>query len=143
MSEHVIAVRPRYGEVDRMGFAYHAHYLAWFDMGRTEAMRARGMPYADVEARGFFLVVAEARVNYLSPARYDESLTLTTRIERVGGASVTFTYTLTGPEGELRATGLTRLGSTDTQGRPCRLPQDLRALLSPGSPPPDGTSKPL
>ena len=130
MSAHVISIRPRYGEVDRMGFVYHAHYLVYFELGRTEAMRARGMPYAGIEDRGHRLVVAEARLKFVLPSHYDEDLTLTTTVERVGGASVTFAYVLAGADGQVRTTGSTRLGCVDAQGQACRLPSDLAAALA-------------
>lgn len=133
MSEHVVPIRPRYGEVDSMGVVYHACYLVYFDVGRTEWMRAAGLPYAGLEARGFRLAVVDAGVRYLRGARYDEDLRLHTRLTEVGGATVTFTYELRGPAG-LLATGHTRLGCLDISNRPARLPADARAALSRGIP---------
>ena len=131
MSERVVAIRPRYGEVDSMGVVYHAHYLAYFDVGRTEWMRAAGTPYADLERRGFRLAVVEVDVRYLRPAHYDEELSLGTCVTEVGGASVVFAYELRGPGGVL-ATGHTRLGCLDQQNRPVRLPADALACLRRG-----------
>jgi len=131
MSERVVPIRPRYGEVDAMGVVYHAHYLVYFDVGRTEWMRAAGIPYAGLEARGFRLVVVDVGLRYLRPARYDEELSLATRVTEVGGASVLFAYELRGPAG-LLATGHTRLGCLDRDNRPVRLPSDALALLRAG-----------
>jgi acyl-CoA thioester hydrolase len=131
MSEHVVRLRPRYGEVDSMGVVYHAHYLQYFDIGRTEWMRAAGAPYADVERRGFRLAVVDVGVRYLRPAVYDEELAVATRLEHVGGASVHFTYEVRGEAG-LLATGHTRLGCLDQQNRPVRLPADTLAILRRG-----------
>lgn len=134
MSEHVVPIRPRYGEVDSMGVVYHAWYLLYFDVGRTEWMRAAGLPYADLERRGYRLAVVDAGLRYLRGARYDEDLRLHTRVSEVGGATVTFTYELRGPAG-LLATGHTRLGCLDTANRPRRLPADAHAALAGGIPP--------
>ncbi|MBM3985683.1 MAG: acyl-CoA thioesterase [Planctomycetes bacterium] len=131
MGEHVVSLRPRYGEVDSMGVVYHAHYLQYFDVGRTEWMRAAGMPYADLEQRGLRLAVVDVRVRYLRGARYDRLLQLHTRVAEVGGATVTFTYELR-DGGTLLATGLTRLGCVDRNNRPVRLPADARATLDRG-----------
>lgn len=134
MAEFVVPIRPRYGEVDRMGFVYHAHYLVYFEIGRTEFMRARGCVYAEVEDGGHRLVVAEARVRYVGPAHYDEPLALAVQLERVKGASVLFAYALSAESGRLVAEGSTRLGCVDATGRPCRLPSGLVAGLSSGIP---------
>ena len=138
MTERVVVLRPRYGEVDSMGVVYHAHYLVYFDVGRCEWMRAAGTPYAGLEARGFRLAVIAADVRYIKPALYDEELSVLTRVTHVGGASVSFAYQLRGAVG-LLATGHTRLGCLDRQNRPVRLPQDalnlLRAGISPAAPP--------
>jgi acyl-CoA thioester hydrolase len=140
MTDFVVPIRPRYGEVDRMGFVYHAHYLVYFEIGRTEYMRARGVAYAGVEDRGHRLVVADAQLRYVRPACYDEELSLTVRLGRQRGASVVFEYELSGPEGGLRASGSTRLGCVDVDGRPSRLPNDLTAALS-GRPDAAGSSE--
>jgi acyl-CoA thioester hydrolase len=131
MNERLVTLRPRYGEVDSMGVVYHAHYLQYFDVGRTEWMRAAGCPYAELERRGYRLAVVEADVRYLQPARYDEELRLVTRVMHVGGATVSFGYELRGPAG-LLATGHTRLGCLDRQNRPARLPDDARQALGRG-----------
>jgi acyl-CoA thioester hydrolase len=140
MSEFVVPLRPRYGEVDSMGVVYHAHYLVYFDVGRTEWMRAAGTPYAEVERRGYRLAVVDAGVRYLRPARYDEPLVVAVTASEVGGASVTFTYELRGPAG-LLATGHTRLGCLDRNNRPVRLPPETLATLRRGIPAGRGPSE--
>jgi len=113
-----------------MGVVYHAQYLVYFDVGRTEYMRERGAPYAALEARGFQLVVVDVGVRYRHPARYDELLQLDTRLADLGSASVQFEYALNGPGGRLLATGHTRLGCLGSRGRPTRLPEDVLAALA-------------
>lgn len=130
-----IPIRPRYGEVDSMGVVYHAHYLAYFDVGRTEYLRARGASYAELEARGYRLAVVDLAVRYIRPARFDEELRLAVRLTEVGRASVRFEYELR-RAGETLATGHTRLGCLDTRNRPTPLPDDTRQCL--GKPGPVG-----
>lgn len=123
-------VRVRYTEVDRMGVAHHRTHFVWFEIGRTELMRAAGLPYAEVETEGVFLPVIEATCAYRAPARYDDLVRVHTRLEEMGGARVTFTYRLErGRDGALLATGRTTHAAVDARGRPTRLPRSLRRLL--------------
>ncbi|GJM21102.1 MAG: hypothetical protein DHS20C15_10170 [Planctomycetota bacterium] len=131
MSAHRLTLRPRYGEVDSMGIVYHAHYLVYFDQGRTELLRDLGMSYAEIEAQGHRLAVVDAGLRYLSPARYDDELQLETELASVRGASVVFGYRLSRGD-ELLATGHTKLGCLDLHNRPCALPPELRKLLRAG-----------
>ncbi len=132
-SEHRLQVR--YGETDQMGVVYHANYLVYFEEGRTRLMEALGLPYAELERRGFGLVVRKAGLRFRAPARYAEQLTVRTRIERIGGASVAFEYeVLRAADGLALAEGSTELACVDLrkEARPvCMLPEELRALLEP------------
>lgn len=123
--------RVRYPETDRMGVAHHSHYLAWFELGRTELMRERGAPYGELEDRdGVFFPVIEAGARFRSPARYDEIIAIETDLVEVAGARVRFEYrVLSDEDGRLLATGFTRHGATGREGRPCRIPEDLRRRL--------------
>ena len=123
-------VRVRYPETDRMGVAYHAHYLVWFEMGRTELMRSLGCPYRELEDRhGIFFPVVEVGAHYVTPARYDEQLDLRTRVSHVGGVRVRFEYSLTRGERTELARGFTSHAAVDSSGKPMRLPADLRQRL--------------
>lgn len=121
----------RYPETDRMGVAWHGHYLAWFELGRTEWMRDAGCPYGELEDEcGIFFPVIHAGASYKAPARYDDELSVRTRLTRLGGAKVRFEYEVVRDAGEqLLATGFTEHGAVDPDGRPCRLPGDLRDRL--------------
>ena len=136
-----IPIRPRYGEVDSMGVVYHAHYLAYFDVGRTEFLRARGASYAELERRGFRLAVVEVGVRYLRPARFDDELLLEVRLTDIGRASVRFEYELR-RSGETLATGNTRLGCLDRRNRPVPLPQDTFDCLRPAGSGPGKPARP-
>jgi acyl-CoA thioester hydrolase len=68
----------RYGEVDRMGIAYYAHYLDWFTEGRTDLLRQAGIAYREVEEQGLLLPVLRAACRYHRPAGYDEQIEIVT-----------------------------------------------------------------
>lgn len=112
-----------------MGVVYHAHYLVYFELGRTEWMRAQGMPYASIEDRGLRLAVIDASVRYMRPAMYDQQISVATTVSAVAGASVMFNYELRDESGATLATGSTRLGCLDTNHRPTRLPADIMQAL--------------
>ena len=125
-----IHLRVRYAETDQMGRAHHMHYLAWFELGRTELIRGTGMAYADMERQGTMLPVSHVEVEYRRGAGYDELVEIETRVSEVRSRTVTFSYRATGAEdGELLATGSTRLVCTDPAGRPTRIPDAARATL--------------
>ena len=87
-----VEVRVRYAETDRMGVAYHAHYLQWAELGRTEHMRRHGVRYRDLEERGHLLAVAEAGLRIVRSARYDDVLRVTAWLTDVGSRKVVFAY---------------------------------------------------
>jgi len=95
LNEHSIPIRVRYSETDAMGFLHHANFFVFFEMGRTELFRAQGGDYRVMEERGFFFVVARLECSFKAPARYDDELTLTTRIERMTPAKLEHAYELT------------------------------------------------
>jgi len=127
----VSTVRVRYAETDQMGVAWHGHYLAWFEVGRTDLLRREGVAYRDLENEGLRLPVIEAELRFLRPARYDDVLEIRTRVVEVRGARVRFDYEVhrEGTEGPL-ATGATAHAAIDIAGRARRLPETLRRLLA-------------
>ncbi|MDW7712036.1 MAG: thioesterase family protein [Deferrisomatales bacterium] len=120
-----------YGDTDNMGVVYYANYLRFFELGRNEYMRARGLTYREVEARGFQLPVTEARCRYRKPARYDDLLTVETRVTRARGARVVFSYEIRGEGGDVLAEGETEHAAVGPGGRPQRLPPDVLEILAP------------
>jgi len=89
-----IAIRVRYTEVDAMGYLHHSRHLQYFEMGRIELLRSRGISYAQLEGQGIFFVVVKAEIRYRAPARYDEELDLTTRLTRQTHIRFEHTYEL-------------------------------------------------
>jgi acyl-CoA thioester hydrolase len=84
--------RVRYAETDQMGALSSPRALEWFEFGRTEWLRAAGMPYSRMEADGLFLPVIEANCRYLRRVRFDDSIVLRTFLTQVGRASIRFDY---------------------------------------------------
>jgi acyl-CoA thioester hydrolase len=87
-----------------MGIAHHANYIVWFEVGRTDLCRETGYSYADIEARGYILVVTEIGCRYRTSFRYDDEVLVRTRVAEWGSRGVKFGYELFRGE-ELRATG--------------------------------------
>lgn len=121
LREHAIDIRVRYSETDAMGFLHHSNYLSYFEMGRTELLRASGGSYRMMEEKGLFLVVTKVAVQYRLPARYDDVLTLTTRFARISFAKLEHAYELR-RDGQLLTTAETTLACIDRNGKVQRMP---------------------
>jgi len=101
--------RVRYAETDNMGIAYHANYLVWFEMGRTELMRTHGLSYHAIEEQGVILPVVKAELNYRKSALYDDLVRINTSMTMVSRVTVQLDYYLTRlSNSELLADGYTR-----------------------------------
>jgi acyl-CoA thioester hydrolase len=124
-----IEVRVRYGETDQMGVAYHAHYLVYCELARTEHMRRLGVRYRDLEERGFKLAVSEASLRYARPARYDDLLKVTGWLAEVGSRRVVFRYRVEREDGDLLCTAETALVSLDRDNRPTRMPDEVLQIM--------------
>jgi len=121
---HEIEVRVRYPECDPMGVAHHAVFPIWFEIGRTEMLRASGGNYRDLEAAGVFLAVVRLEVRYHSPARYDDVLRLVTELRSWGPVKVEHAYRLYRGD-ELLAEAGTTLACLDRDGRAGPLPTEM------------------
>ena len=131
MAPFVSELRVRYSETDQMGVVYHAEYLVWCEVGRTDYIRSRGLPYAELERRGTALAVAEANVRYHAPARYDDRIRVETMLSEVRSRALTFDYVISNADsGERLVSARTLLVSLDDAGRPRPIPAEVRALLS-------------
>jgi acyl-CoA thioester hydrolase len=124
-------VRVRYAETDKMGVVYYAHYLVWFEIGRTEWLRETGWTYRAMEEEGLGLPVIEAGCEYKSGARYDDDLEIQTRARLVSPVRLAFDYEIVRrADGQLIATGYTVHATVDRSGRPVRLPARVKELLA-------------
>ena len=125
-----LELRVRYAETDQMGVVYHAEYLVWCEMGRTEYMRQLGTSYASIERSGTLLVVADVSIRYHAPARYDEIVRVETTLSDVRSRALTFDYVIFhANDGARLVTARTLLVSLDRAGRPVPLPIEVRAEL--------------
>jgi acyl-CoA thioester hydrolase len=126
-----VDIRVRYAETDQMGVAYYANYLVWFEVGRSEFCRKRGFRYADLEALGYKLVVADVHCRYRNSARYDETVIVRTRLKGVNRRMVTFGYQILRKDHEeVIAEGETRHICVDSNGKTKSLPEQFLACLT-------------
>jgi len=120
-------IRVRYAECDQMGVVHHSRYWVYFEMGRTELLRSRGVAYADLERAGALFVVAKCAAQFRAAARYDDVLTLTTRIVRTGLARIDHAYELKRKSDDLLlCTAETTLACVDRNGRVVPIPESVR-----------------
>jgi acyl-CoA thioester hydrolase len=123
-------VRVNYSETDQMGVVYHARYLVWLDIARTEHLRLSGMSYRDLEASGLRLVVGEIAVRYRRPARYDDAIRIRCWVRELASRRIDFGYVVEhAGKGRLLATAFTSLMVLDRTMSPTRLPDEVRQLL--------------
>jgi acyl-CoA thioester hydrolase len=125
LREHEIEIRVRYQETDSMGVLHHANYLTYFEIGRTELLRAIGYDYRRVEEGGLFMVIVEIGCRYRRPARYDDVLRLRTSTTRTTAAKIEHEYQLYRGD-ELVAEGHSTLACVDRSGKLQRVPEWMR-----------------
>lgn len=133
-ADGITTIRRRvdYSETDQQGVVYHARYLVWLDVARTEHLRVTGMSYRDFEAMGFQLMVSELGIRYRKPARYDDPIRVRTWVRAAESRRVTFGYAVEHDEtGVLLATATTDLFVLDASQRLSRFPDDVFARLAP------------
>lgn len=106
---HATKVRVRYGETDQMGYCYYGNYASYFEVGRVEALRALNLSYKQLENEGVMLPVSHFEIDYLSPAFYDDELTIETTIVEVKGSRIFFEYSITSNEEKVICKGKTTL----------------------------------
>jgi len=125
MKQHEIELRVRYKECDPMGVLYHGNYFTYFEIGRTELLRAAGGNYRQMEEDGLLVVVVKAECRYRRPARYDDVLRLRTTITRVTQAKIEHEYELFRDEESL-AVGHITLAVLDRNGKVQPVPDWMR-----------------
>jgi acyl-CoA thioester hydrolase len=129
-STHEIEFRVRYAETDQMGVVYHANYLVWCEMGRTDFIRRCGVSYAEMERGGISLAVSELSARYHAAARYDDLIRVRTSLGEVRSRMISFDYLISNASTDKRlVSAQTTLISLDPSGRPVALPAELRRLL--------------
>lgn len=123
-------IQVRFAETDKFGAAYHGAYFAWFEVGRTDWLRERGMTYVDLMARDIHLPVVSTTARFIRPVGYDDTIDIATRITHVTGVRLLFEYELRreGAE-EIVTRATTEHAAVDGAGRPKRFPEDILRLL--------------
>ncbi|MBQ5738151.1 MAG: acyl-CoA thioesterase [Alistipes sp.] len=123
-------IRVEYHHTDQMGIVHHSNYVKFFEVARTEWLRAMGLTYAEMERRGVMMPIVEVNVKYRQPAYYDELISVTAIVEELPMARMIFKYEIRGEDGRDIASGSTTLGFIDkTTRRPQRAPIWLMEVL--------------
>ncbi|MBI1246516.1 YbgC/FadM family acyl-CoA thioesterase [bacterium] len=125
LTEHTIEVRVRYQETDAQGRVHHANYINYFELARTEMLRAGGFSYKRMEADGRLLVVRDIQCRYHLPAEFDDLLRVTVKTIKAKGARIELTYEIRRDE-DLIVEGTTLLACISREGKPPRIPDVLR-----------------
>ena len=121
-------LRVRFCETDLMGIVHHATYLVYFEAGRVEWLRRRGITYADWVARGVQVPVASAEVKYRAPSRFDDVLAIETTLSKLRSVSLDYSYRILRGD-TLVAEGFTRLACIDANHKLLRIPEEIREAL--------------
>ena len=131
MNEHEVAVRVRYSETDQMGVVYHGSYVPYFEIGRVEWLRNKGVSYKALEESGIALPIVSMHLNYKKPARYDDVLTVVTKLEKYSGVKIEFNCEIRNENKELLTTAHFILVFVDTKnGKPIVPPQYILEVLN-------------
>lgn len=132
MYTHEHAYRIPYPEVDRLNVVHHAHYAKYYEIGRTEAMRALGWNYRDMEDGGIGLFVVEIESKFLRPARYDEVIRIRTTIPELPGRRILFHTEIYNEAGDVCNIGQVKLLFVDkARMKVCSIPESLKSLIEP------------
>lgn len=127
----VSRVRVRYAETDQMGVVYYSNYFVWFEVGRTDLLRSAGWSYREMETDGYTLPVIDAQCAYRESAKYDDEIEVRTTGSMVSPVRIQFSYEVVrSADQKTLATGSTVHATIDRAGRPCRVPERVRALFS-------------
>lgn len=130
MNGHDVEVRVRYGETDQMGVVYHGSYVPYFEIGRVEWLRNKGVSYKSLEESGIALPIVSMHLNYKKPARYDDLLTVNTKLHKHSGVKIEFDCEIRNENQELLTTAHFILVFVDVKtGKPVHPPQYILDIL--------------
>jgi acyl-CoA thioester hydrolase len=130
MEYHQTQIRVRYSETDQMQVVYHGNYAQYFEIGRVEWLRNKGISYKWMEDNGIMLPVVSLTMNYKKPARYDELLTLKTILKKQSTVKIEFDYELYNAAGELLTIANSILVFVDMKsGKPIVPPSSISKLF--------------
>ena len=131
MNDHKVEVRVRYGETDQMGVVYHGSYVPYFEIGRVEWLRNKGVSYKLMEESGIALPIVSMHLNYKKPARYDDLLTVHTKLKKYSGVKIEFDCEIRNENQELLTTAHFILVFIDIKtGKPTQPPEYLLEIIN-------------
>lgn len=132
MIQHTSEIRVRYADTDQMKNVYYGKYFEYFEQGRSDFLRALGLPYGELERQGFYLPVIEAFARYRRPARYDDLLCVETRLGEIPGARIRLEYSIVREnETEVLVEGYTTHGFVSAStGKPVKAPQEFLRVIN-------------
>lgn len=131
MNEHKVEVRVRYGETDQMGVVYHGSYVPYFEIGRVEWLRNKGVSYKDMEQKGIALPIVSMHLNYKKPAKYDDLLMIHTKLKSYSGVKIEFDCEIRNENEELLTTAHFILVFVDVNsGKPTTPPQYILDIIN-------------
>lgn len=131
MNQDCVEIRVRYSETDQMGVVYHGSYVPYFEIGRVEWLRKKGISYKELEATGIALPIVSMHINYKKPARYDELLKVTTKLKSQNGVKIEFDCEIRNENDELLTTAHFILVFVDVNlGKPILPPDYVLDLIN-------------
>lgn len=131
MAQDIVEVRVRYSETDQMGIVYHGNYLPYFEIGRVEWLRNKGISYKTLEERGVALPIVSLTINYKKSARYDDLLIVKTKFKKQTSVKIEFDCEIVNDQNELLTTGHFILVFIDIKtGRPMVPPDYINDILN-------------
>jgi acyl-CoA thioester hydrolase len=123
-------VRVRYAETDTMGVVYHSNFFVYFEIGRTDYFRELGFTYKEMEMHNIFMPVMDCYCKFILPAKYDDELEILTELSALSRIRYKFTYQIVRVgDAKLLAEGYTTHVPVNSEGVPCRIPQQYRDAL--------------
>jgi acyl-CoA thioester hydrolase len=130
MKEDQLQVRVRYSETDQMGVVYHGNYLPYFEIGRVEWLRNKGISYKNMEESGVALPIVNINISYKKPARYDDLLTVVTKFKNQSSVKIEFECLIKNENGELLTTADFILVFVDIKtGKPIVPPENIKTII--------------
>lgn len=131
MFQQEVKLRVRYADTDQMGFVYYGNYAAFYEVARIESFRNLGFSYKNLESSGVGMPVLHMQSSYHVPARYDDLLKIIISIPEMPRARIRYEYEIYNEEAQLLNTGETTLAFINmSNGRPVKIPENLKALIS-------------
>lgn len=127
---HSVQLRVRYSETDQMKVVYHGSYMPYFEISRVEWLRSKGISYKSLEDSGIALPIASMTVNYKKSARYDDLLTVNTKLKSYSGVKIEFECEIRNEADELLTNATFLLVFIDVQsGKPILPTQSILEII--------------